>query len=456
MALLGDLLVGLADLVLGRGLRHPERGVGVVAHRSVARSRGCRRRHSRARPALSTRPPPPQTWPPEPGHREEVHRHRPPDAAPALGAHPDRRDLRSAGPCFEFTGGSSTWGVALPRPRRLCRLGLLPRRRRAKPRTRPPRSLADEPGRQALGVALRPDPLRRGIAVAVRPADGQDRLDPRQVLRRRASAPSPAASSRRCATERVPGIGMTAGLRASSQAMASAAALVPISAASAAEAVGQRRGWPTRFGSMKRGLAPRNSEAAIRSGVGGVSVRSAAADRREGDERGPERGAGLHQPELRARGSRASIPTAPPPPDAPPPPGAASDGAISEKPMARVLPARDQTGQRPGDLLDRHLRVAAVDVEEIDRLDAEPLQAALELGGEMRGRVVEPPPLRRRVVADRRLGGDAEAPPCSREAADHRAPTAPCRRRSRCRCGRSPRSSAAASSACASASVARP
>ena len=60
--------------------------------------------------------------------------------------------------------------------------------------------------------------------------------------------------------------------------------------------------FAAKFGAGNRGFAAMNSIAATCSGVGGVSVSSAAPDRREGDQRGAERGAGLHQPELRQPG----------------------------------------------------------------------------------------------------------------------------------------------------------
>ena len=51
-------------------------------------------------------------------------------------------------------------------------------------------------------------------------------------------------------------------------------------------------------------------------------------------------------------------------------------GAASERPRYRTLPACDQLGHRADGLLDRHLRVDAVLVVEVDRVDAEPLAAS--------------------------------------------------------------------------------
>ena len=164
--------------------------------------------------------------------------------------------------------------------------------------------------------------------------------------------------------------------------MASAAALVPISAASArnpsvsAEVRRQVRLDEARVGAQElRGGDP------LRRGRRVGEER--AADRREGDERRPERRAGLHQPELGRAGRervfrlhrRHRMHRRRPPQRRGRDLGEA-DGA--------GLAGADQLGERPGHLLDRHLRVAAMDVEEIDRLDPEPLQAALELGREMR------------------------------------------------------------------------
>ena len=149
-----------------------------------------------------------------------------------------------------------------------------------------------------------------------------------------------------------------------------------------------------------------------------------AAHRREGDERGPERRRRPAPARARARGCESEYSDCTAATGCTAAARRSEEGAISEKPTARVLPARTRPGQRLGHLLDRHLRVAAVDVEEIDRLEPEPLRLPSSSAARCAGRIVEAPPPGRRVAPDRRLGGDAEAalprlPLPGEEAADH-------------------------------------
>jgi hypothetical protein len=111
------------------------------------------------------------------------------------------------------------------------------------------------------------------------------------------------------------------------------------------------------------------------------------------------------------------------------------------------LPGRDELPHRTGDVLDRHLRVHPVLVEQVDRLDAQPLQrgvgdlddvlrAAVQAGLAALGVEPEPElggdhhllPERRQCLADRflvheravDLGGVEEGDPPLDGRADHR------------------------------------
>ena len=152
--------------------------------------------------------------------------------------------------------------------------------------------------------------------------------------------------------------------------MASAAALVPISAASARKRVGQRQvGGEGRFG-WKRGLARRNSEAATCSASGGRSVSSRARPARRRRARRRAR-AGLHQPELGQPRVASEYSDCTAATGCTTAARLSDEGAISEKPMARVLPARTSPpASRPPPRSAP--RVAPVHVEEVHRLEPEP------------------------------------------------------------------------------------
>ena len=56
--------------------------------------------------------------------------------------------------------------------------------------------------------------------------------------------------------------------------------------------------------------------------------------------------------------------------------------------MKRILPSRCQLGERADDVLDRHVRIDAVLVEEVDDIGVEPLQRRLANGADVAGRTV--------------------------------------------------------------------
>ena len=153
----------------------------------------------------------------------------------------------------------------------------------------------------SLTVALRPYPLPHGIAVAMRPAHGQHRVDPRQVFRREAELRPPRKLTQvRCragAGDREHSRGCGRGAR---RWRAPRRWSPHVGGEPAGNIVLAR--LAERFGSANRGFARRKSEAAMRSGVGGKSVssRGRPARRRRAQCRAPRRPAPAR---ARARGS---------------------------------------------------------------------------------------------------------------------------------------------------------
>jgi hypothetical protein len=76
------------------------------------------------------------------------------------------------------------------------------------------------------------------------------------------------------------------------------------------------------------------------------------------------------------------------------------------KPEVLDLAFLDQLPDRAGDVFDRHVRVDAVLVEQIDRVDLEPLERALDGLFDVLRPAVEPPLLPLRVELEAELGRD--------------------------------------------------
>ena len=65
----------------------------------------------------------------------------------------------------------------------------------------------------------------------------------------------------------------------------------------------------------------------------------------------------------------------------------------SDRPKCFTLPCRDQVLHGAGDVLDRHVRVDPVLVEQVDVVDPEPLERGLDGASDVLGPAVEPPAL---------------------------------------------------------------
>ena len=164
------------------------------------------------------------------------------------------------------------------------------------------------------------------------------------------------------------------GCCASSQASATWPGVAPLAVGERADVVDERLVRARGSRRSNRGTRARISPAAnvasastvpvrnpLPSGLNGTNPMPSSAQRRQHlglGVAGPQRVLALH------RGHR----------DAPRARGGSCRPPASESPKCRTLPARDELADGAGDVLDRHVRVDAVLVEQVDRVDAEPLQ----------------------------------------------------------------------------------
>ena len=195
-------------------------------------------------------------------------------------------------------------------------------------------------------------------------------------------------SSSRCSFV-VPGIGTIHGFCASSQASAICAGVAFFAAAI----------WPSRSTSawfalrasgVKRGTMLRKS---LPSNVRVLVDRAgekALAERAEGHEADAEFLAASAGFPSRARATTANIRSAARSRAAPRGRGGWSATPASDRPKCLTLPSLDQVLHRAGDVLDRHVRVDAVLVEQVDDVGPEPLQRASATSRMCSGRLFRP------------------------------------------------------------------
>ena len=162
---------------------------------------------------------------------------------------------------------------------------------------------------------------------------------------------------------------------ASTQASASCAGVQPLRRAIAPTAVDQVEVALRSCRPGSAGDCRRQSSALEVVGRADLAGQEAAAERAVGDEADAQLAHRRQDLGLRLAASTASTRSAAPRSGARRARGGSSPAPPRTGPRKRTLPARDELGHRADRLLDRRLRVDAVLVVEVDRVDAEPLQA---------------------------------------------------------------------------------
>ncbi|MCG8404818.1 MAG: hypothetical protein MI923_06430, partial [Phycisphaerales bacterium] len=273
------------------------------------------------------------------------------------------------------------------------------------------RPVAHNPSAKAAvmksAIALRPDPLGIGIAVSMRPADGQDSIDPFQIrLRKRqpgARNTFPQMFDRACPRYRdnmVPP-GQKPGDREARGRNSHLRGETPETLGDP-QILRQVRLHETRVLPKERHIRdPLRRDRIVRQ--------QRTPDGREGYERDAELGAGLHQPEIgkagRKRifglngGDRVDHHRAPQ--------GRGGDLRKPDRPGLALLHKPDEIGRS---FLRCEARVATMGIEEIDAINAQPQQRRIQLRFEMFGGIVEGA-IAVGIAGNRCLGGDHEFVP---------------------------------------------